>query len=851
MQFINWSFFDTCFTYEKFFEGEGSDYELEIEYSEVNNNVRKYKYKLKTEDAGYYGLNIVFDPKFTDYTFDENTYSFFVHYEGGDIVYNFTDIVNTLDGDINYYISNDIFYLELGKYLDEDIEFELDPTFGNTFPSIGTFDNYESSVKCGKFQMGATGGTADSITVYTLVSTAAHKYKCALYGADDVLVGQTDEIDIGITGAAWKTFTFAVPPIINADAWYYIACWAESTSGVARAYWNLSGGSGVWEQDIAYDTNFPNPYVRDLIDADALMPIYCSYTESAPGNTAPTINDPIPANQSTSISRYPQINFTVYDADGDGMYINISENTTGSWRHQQYNASSDGNIIWENYSNASSYSTRYDWRVNITDGQGGSAEYEYWFVTEAEANTAPTITGEIPANQSTSISLTPQLNFTVYDANGDTMFINITENSTGGWLHQQFNTSTDGNIIWESYDNASTYSTRYDWRVNITDGQGGYLNASYWFVTEIDPNVNNAPTITGVVLANKTTGASLTPILNVTVHDDDNDNMYINWSENTTGSWRHQQSNLSIANGTSIEWNNYSNASSYSTRYDWRVNITDGQGGYLNASYWFETKADPGINNAPTISNPIPANKSTGISRYPQLSFDIVDIDGDTMFINISENTTTGNWLHQQFNTSTDDTIILENYSNASAYSTIYWWRVNITDGQGGYINASYYFTTEIESVMNFTTPFPSNSSIDICLPANLGITVSNPNGNIMNITFWSNLSGTWSFFDTGITNYTIRNATDGTYYIPYTSIYTILYNYTYYWNVSVTDGTATVDSDIYHFTTVKTPCRDLVGGGSGGSGGSAMGVIGLLGGTLGGLMAGLFVTKKRERRRH
>ncbi|GAH23935.1 unnamed protein product, partial [marine sediment metagenome] len=69
---------------------KSSDYELEIEYEETNNSdVRKYKYKLKTEDEGYYGLNIIFDPKHNVYNFFESNNSFVVFYNGGSIVYNF------------------------------------------------------------------------------------------------------------------------------------------------------------------------------------------------------------------------------------------------------------------------------------------------------------------------------------------------------------------------------------------------------------------------------------------------------------------------------------------------------------------------------------------------------------------------------------------------------------------------------------------------------------------------------------------------------------------------------------------------------------------------------------------
>ncbi|GAH34101.1 unnamed protein product, partial [marine sediment metagenome] len=217
---VNWSFFDDCFNYEKYFNGENSDYELEIEFEEVNVDVRKYKYKLKTEDEGYYGLNIVFDPKHNVYEFFESNYTFIVFYEDGNIIYNFTDIVNTLNGDINYYISNDIFHLELNKWLGEDIEFEIDPTFGYT--DIGVSQNLYLDVadnycyRAGTYSAPTTGGTADSITISFHTVDTGKKVECALYeyidyssGYAGELLGLTEDLTVSATGL--KVFNFVEP----------------------------------------------------------------------------------------------------------------------------------------------------------------------------------------------------------------------------------------------------------------------------------------------------------------------------------------------------------------------------------------------------------------------------------------------------------------------------------------------------------------------------------------------------------------------------------------------------------------------------------------------------------------
>jgi len=131
---------------------------------------------------------------------------------------------------------------------------------------------------------------------------------------------------------------------------------------------------------------------------------------------------------------------------------------------------------------------------------------------------------------------------------------------------------------------------------------------------------------------------------------------------------------------------------------------------------------------------------------------------------------------------------------------------------------------------------YPADGSVYVCPNSvELGITVSDPDGDLMNITFWSNLSGVWDYFYTGTINATLVNVADGTYYIN--PIYFVQYNFVYYWNVSVTDGTDIVDSAVFSFTTSSSPCGK--GGGGGMSGGSVMGIIGMVGifGLLGFIM--------------
>jgi len=105
------------------------------------------------------------------------------------------------------------------------------------------------------------------------------------------------------------------------------------------------------------------------------------------------------------------------------------------------------------------------------------------------APVAPTQSNPSPVNTSIENDLTPICSITVNDANGDTMYVNISANATGTWVVEQRSTSGDGVVTWDKYDNASSYSQRYYWRVNISDGQGYYSNETYYFTTKIAPDL--------------------------------------------------------------------------------------------------------------------------------------------------------------------------------------------------------------------------------------------------------------------------------------------------------------------------------------------------------------------------
>lgn len=93
--------------------------------------------------------------------------------------------------------------------------------------------------------------------------------------------------------------------------------------------------------------------------------------------------------------------------------------------------------------------------------------------------------------------------------------------------------------------------------------------------------------------------------------------------------------------------------------------------------------------------------------------------------------------------------------------------------------------------------PIPPNGASGVELNTQLNITLSDGDGSLMDLTWYSNASGSWQQISI---NNSIGN---GTYHCD-TTPFTSGYETSFYWNVSVTDGTSTIDSGIYHFTTRK-----------------------------------------------
>ncbi len=457
-------------------------------------------------------------------------------------------------------------------------------------------------------------------------------------------------------------------------------------------------------------------------------------------NYQPTISSPNPANESSNQDIMPVCNVTVSDQDGGTVDVCFYDNSTGPWALRQTNNSVDVttavNVVWDNYSSASLYETTYWWKVNVTDGGGVSIEEIYHFTTSYY----PVLSNPNPANDSISVIPNTVCEITVSDQDGGTVDVCFYDNSTGPWVLRQTNNSVDVsipvNVIWDSYENASQQNTTYWWKVNVTDGEGLSTEEIYHFTTAIQ----NPPQQSG---ENPTDTSTNIPIIitniNVTIEDPNGDP--INWTIETSPNIG-SQDNSSSSEGNGSKVCSVSGLA-YGTTYTWYVNSSDGVD-LSNEAYTFTTSY------LPELTNPGPNNGSTGQSLAPICNVTVSDQDGGTVDVYFYENTT-GSWVIQQTNNSVDVTAPANmgwnNYNNASSYNTTYWWKVNVTDGEGLSTEEIYHFITE-----------PMNTSVDAISPYHVKLspfTISATNYTAVdNVTLWYryyNVNSTWVNYETGV----------------------------------------------------------------------------------------------------
>jgi hypothetical protein len=109
----------------------------------------------------------------------------------------------------------------------------------------------------------------------------------------------------------------------------------------------------------------------------------------------------------------------------------------------------------------------------------------------------PEITNPYPANGTTNVSLTPTLNITVNDADGDSMTIDWHwGNSTVNCTHLfETNSSVSNGTYYQVLSNASANGQWWYWKVNVSDGFNSNESGVFSFYTGMQSKIVNVGTV--------------------------------------------------------------------------------------------------------------------------------------------------------------------------------------------------------------------------------------------------------------------------------------------------------------------------------------------------------------------
>jgi hypothetical protein len=111
-----------------------------------------------------------------------------------------------------------------------------------------------------------------------------------------------------------------------------------------------------------------------------------------------------------------------------------------------------------------------------------------------------------------------------------------------------------------------------------------------------------------------------------------------------------------------------------------------------------QTETPSWSNTAPVNTVPNPTDGATGVAIPPaNFSIYVSDLNTINQTMNVTFRTNeSGSWLDAQTNSSVvNGTYYLTNKSWVDSNGTKYWWSVNTSDGEGGWDNDTYSFTTE------------------------------------------------------------------------------------------------------------------------------------------------------------
>ena len=378
-----------------------------------------------------------------------------------------------------------------------------------------------------------------------------------------------------------------------------------------------------------------------------------------------------------------------------------------------------------------------------------------------------------PANDSTDVSVTTDLNWTGGDPNGDPVTYDVYFGMTippSKIVSNQSGTSYDTGTM--------NYGTTYYWKIVSWDNHGASAVGPLWhFTTHNDPpNVPSSPNP-----ANGATGISINADLSWTGGDPNPSDtvtydVYFGTITPPTTKVSANQSDVSYDPGTM----------NYNMHYYWKIVGWDNHGASASGLIWdFTTE-----NRAPyEPSSPNPPHGATGVAITADLSWTGGDPDGDPVTYDV------------YFGTINPPPKVANNQSATTydlgllAYGTTYYWKIVAWDNHGASTSSPLWNFMTNSLPYEPSSPNPPNHATGVDINADLAWTGGDPN------------PGDTVLYDVyfGIANPPPKVVSNqsGTSYDPGTMNYLI----TYHWKIVAWDNHgASKSGPIWDFTTTFVP---------------------------------------------
>jgi hypothetical protein len=549
--------------------------------------------------------------------------------------------------------------------------------------------------------------------------------------------------------------------------------------------WSIGEGNFLYNgTDTTFDHNNLEPNTKYYYQAWSYNTTNNTYSETyektnalTDSNQLPQLTNEQPTNNSNNIAiSLENVNVNIQDPDEDL----ISWTIQGKYLTDSQGTFEEDGIKTSNLITPLPKNTDIIWYVNVTDGYAW-VNKTYIFTTRNQYEPQPPQSFDAVTINRTQIDLT-----WTKGAEADKTYIewSLTENwfrGEGEFLYNDSGTSY-------SHENLN-YNTRYyykAWSYNETD--------NVWNETASVDNAltdpNNLPIIENKSPSNNSVGINPNPALSVDVNDLDNDLLDVYWYSNSSGPWILFATNLNI-NIESGEVNliqNNENFTEFSTKYWYKISCTD-KTDWTNKTFCFTTR-NKNIPNNPSnfIATTVSSEQiNLAWTKTANADFTRIQRNTDTYPTSIEQGTNIYNGTEESFQD-------LNLISGTTYYYSA--WGFNTTDKTWSLSYSTVLNTTKNTPTIN--NPSPTNQSTGIVTQPLMQITINDPDGDLMNLNWYSNSSGTWEIFGKN------NSVTNGTYY-------QINNNFsnnaqTYYWYATVDDGFDTTNSEIYHFKTNYFP---------------------------------------------